>query len=114
MYCFLHTILKRQAMVCFFLLSLLCGGRGIGFADSFENSFQTLALASEDLTENNESHVFRTEGGGSSKNYHKALDKLIGGFEETGRVKIQPQRYPKIAIKLETRLAPGYRFRQNW
>lgn len=107
MNCFLHTILKRQAMVCFFLLSLLCGGRGIGFADSFENSFQTLALASEDLTENNESHVFRTEGGGSSKNYHKALDKLIGGFEETGRVKIQPQLYPKIAIKLETRLAPG-------
>ncbi|MBO25271.1 MAG: hypothetical protein CMI33_01575, partial [Opitutales bacterium] len=100
MYCFLHTILKRQAMVYFFLVYLVAGLVGVGFGDSLGNPFQRLGPAGFSLSENNESHVFITECGARSESYHKALDRLIGGFELSGQVQLGPERFPKIAIKL--------------
>ena len=107
MHCFLHTILKRQAMVYFFLVYLVAGLVGVGFGDSLGNPLQRLGPSGFSLSENNESHVFITECGARSESYHKALDRLIGGFELSGQVQLGPERFPKIAIKLETKLAPG-------
>ena len=51
--------------------------------------------------------VYQTNSGENGELYFKSLTKILTAFEFDHSIRISPEQYPKIAIKVETELAPG-------
>ena len=100
----LHTIIKLQARVYFFILLFAC------------SKFEISAFGSSLIGDENETNdkvsdsvrsldIFRTEIRNSD--YENALIKLLSVSESKGGVRFNPEFYPIIGIKIKTQMSPG-------
>ena len=61
----------------------------------------------EQMVENSRIIVYQTNSGEKGELYFRSLTKILTAFEFDHSIRISPKQYPKIAIKVETALAPG-------
>ena len=61
----------------------------------------------EQMVEKSKIIVYQTNSGENGELYLKSLTKILTAFEFDHSIRISPEQYPKIAIKVETELAPG-------
>ena len=106
----LHTIIKLQARVYFFILLFAC------------SKFEISAFGSSLIGDQNETNdkvsdsvrsldIFRTEIRNSD--YENALIKLLSVSESKGGVRFNPEFYPIIGIKIKTQMSPGLQVSKN-
>ena len=98
-----HRIVKRQAMVYFFILLFplfqmaTFGNELIGEGIKESDQASSLVKRSND--------VFRVQNG--SGNYLSSLNKLLSVSESRGGLNLNPQVISSIGIKIKTHMAPG-------
>ncbi len=99
MLCFFHRKLKRQAMVCIFLHSLvpiICAEDG------------NYSLETPKFIEHSPLKVYHLELDKSKENLnYSGLFRILIHLENDHGITINPQNFPKIAINFDTRIAPG-------
>ena len=98
-----HRIVKRQAMVYFFILLFLLFQLGILgnelIGEGGKEANQSLSLEKRSID------VFRAQCG--TANYFNPLNKLLAVSESRGGLILNPKVIPSIGIKIKTQLAPG-------
>ena len=104
-----HRIVKRQAMVYFFILLFLLfqmeifGNELVGESVKVPSTSSSLAKRSND--------VFRVQN--VTGNYLNSLNKLLAVSESRGGLILNPEIIPSIGIKIKTQMAPGLQVSPN-
>ena len=94
-------------MVALFIISLFTSF--FVFAEEGTSIYQKNDLNTSTSSTQQVEEMFSYLGraGNNAEEYFDNLQKVLSSFEEDHLLKIEPQAYPKIAIKLETTYAPG-------
>ena len=101
MNCFFQRFFKRQAMVLFFFFGMIT----CLFAET--QNITPKKKSSKDEFADKQTFVFVGESMLSARGLYQALIPIIKSLERVREIKISPDNYPKIVIKLDTSAAPG-------
>ena len=107
MKCFFQMIFKREAMVLIYLFGMIT----CLFAE-MQNITQK-KLPSKEEFDHNRSFVFVGKSSPSARGLYESMVPLLNSMESVGEIKITPESFPKIIIKLDTSAAPGLHSSSN-
>ena len=101
MNCFFQRIFKRQAVVLFSIIGMIT----CLFAE-MQNITQKKLLSKEQF-DHNTSFVFIGKSSQGTLGLYESMIPLLHSMEDVRGIKIMPENFPKIIIKLDTSAAPG-------